>query len=97
MKTDNRNRRIGKRTDEIADAESQPTTLEGIIVPAEWDNKGNAVAAAISTYNEDQILIETDEKGDELLACMRKGVELRGILRMEKNKKIITVSEFTLR
>lgn len=67
--------------------------IRGIVIPTDWDGRGNVVAVALSAYNEHEYLIDTDEKGSELRAFMRKEVEVSGSLRKEKNRQIITVKE----
>ena len=61
-----------------------PVIIRGIIIPADWDEKGNVFAVALSTYDEVEYLIENNEKGKELEAFIREEVEMRGILREEK-------------
>jgi hypothetical protein len=66
-------------------------TFRGIVVPIEWDQKGNVAAMALSTYDEDEYLIEKDENGAALEAFMRKEVEVVGIVREAGGRQIITV------
>jgi hypothetical protein len=64
----------------------------------DWDEKGKVVAAAISTHNEDEYLIDKDHhKGKELLHLIQEEVEVRGVARKDKDKKIITVEKYILR
>ena len=43
------------------------TTIKGIVIPADWGEKGKVVTAAISTHTEDEYLIHKNFKGKELL------------------------------
>lgn len=43
------------------------TTIKGIVIPADWDEKDKVVTAAISTHIEDECLIHKNYKGKELL------------------------------
>jgi len=53
-------------------------TLKGIIVPVDWDSKGNAVAIAISTHGEQEYLICNDNKGKKLFNFIQDLVKVRG-------------------
>ncbi len=68
-------------------------TTKGIVVPAEWDENGNVVAVAVSTYDEDEYLIDIQsKKGKELMGIMRKKIRVTGEIRsVAKDRKIMTV------
>jgi hypothetical protein len=66
-------------------------TIRGIVLPIDWDRKGNVAAMAVSTYDEDEYLVEKDENGAALEAFMRKEVEVVGIVREAGGRQIITV------
>lgn len=66
-------------------------TVRGIVIPVDWDRKGNVAAVALSAYNEDEYLIEKDENGAALEAFMREEVEVVGIVREAEGRHIITV------
>jgi hypothetical protein len=72
-------------------------TIRGIVIPADWDEKGNVVAVAVSTYDEIECLIENREKEMELKAFIREEVEVRGILREEKNRLIMKIKEYRVK
>ena len=64
----------------------------------DWDEKGNVVAAAISTHNEDEYFTDKDRhKGEELLHLIQEEVEVSGVARENENKKIIAVQDYILR
>ena len=83
--------------DEKRKADNNLVTIRGIVIPADWDEKGNVVAVAVSTYDEVEYLIENHEKEKELKAVIREEVEVRGILREEKNRLIIKIKEYRLK
>jgi hypothetical protein len=83
--------------DEKRKAGNNPVTIRGIVIPADWDEKGNVVAVAVSTYDEVEYLIENNEKGKELKAFIREKVEVSGILREEKNRLIMKIKEYRLK
>ncbi len=74
-------------------------TAEGIVVPADWDENGNVIAVAISTYEEDEYIIDSEnEKGRELLKVMRQKISVTGMIKSDvKARKMITVKEYLLR
>jgi hypothetical protein len=73
------------------------TTIRGILVPADWDEEGNAVAVAISTLGEDEYVIEPDPKGQELLRLLRQEVEVIGFVRKgKKDRRTISIKSYAL-
>ena len=52
--------------------------MKGIIIPVDWDNKGNAVAIAISAHGEEEYLIYNDNKGKKLFNFIQDLVKVRG-------------------
>ena len=86
-----------KGDDDKRKAGINPVTIRGIVIPADWDEKGNVVAVAVSTYDEVEYLIENHEKEKELKAFIREEVEVSGILREEKNRLIIKTKEYRLK
>lgn len=69
---------------------------KGLIIPVEWDEKGNVVSIAILTHGEGEYHIEADEKGEALKALIRKEVDLTGEVRTVGKKKVVRVKAFTL-
>ena len=72
-------------------------TIRGIVIPADWDEKGNVVAVAVSTYDEVEYLIENHETEKELKALIREEVEVSGILREEKSRPIMKIKKYRLK
>ena len=72
-------------------------TITGIIIPVEWDEKGNPVSTAVSTYSEREYLIDpSNRKGLELQKLFRQKVRLTGTLGFSKSgRQIITVKKYT--
>ena len=63
----------------------------------DWDEKGNVVAAAISTNDEDEYFIDKDHKGEELLHFIQEEVEVSGVARENEDKKILAVQKYILK
>ena len=78
------------------EAEQKLTCIEGIIVPVDWDEKGNVIGAAISCHGEVEYRIDNNTKGSELLSFIQEEVEATGIVREKANRKVITVTEYQI-
>lgn len=70
-------------------------TIKGIIIPVDWDEKGNALALAVSTHTEEDYLVANDPKGKELLNFIREGVEVTGLVKEVAGIKIIKIKDIT--
>lgn len=67
------------------------TVLKGIVIPVDWDEKGNVIALAVSTHDEEEYLVQKDKNWNALFPFMRKQVEVSGPVVMKKNQKFIKV------
>ena len=70
--------------------------LKGIVMPTDWDEKGNVSAVSISTHNEEDYSVLLNEKGKELLSIIRMPIKVTGLIRSEKSMKIINVEEYSI-
>ena len=68
--------------------------LRGLITPAGWDEKGNVVIIALSSFDEEEYLIDKDETGSKLFSLLRFKVQVRGIVRNEDGVKKIAVEDY---
>jgi non-canonical (house-cleaning) NTP pyrophosphatase len=73
---------------------SEQVRIKGILVPVAWDADGNVTKAAVATFNEEEYVVEEDEKGKRLLSLMQQVVEVSGVVKKEAGNKIITVENF---
>jgi len=83
--------------DEKSKAGNNLVTISGIVIPVDWDEKGNVVAVAVSTCDEVEYLIDRHEKGEELLSLIRKEVEISGLVHEDKGSKTIAVKKYRLK
>lgn len=75
--------------------EGRLATIRGLVAPVAWDDKGNVLAAAISTHFEEEYLIEQNAWGEALLAFLRQKVKVSGlVMENESGKKVITVKNY---
>jgi hypothetical protein len=70
--------------------------IQGLIIPAAWDKKGNVLAVAVSTFDEEEYFVEKGGKGDELLGLLRKEMEVSGIVGIRDGDKTIKVKKVAL-
>ena len=70
------------------------TTLKGILLPVDWDDKGCITAVALSTADEKEYLVVKDKKGKQLLPLVREELELTGVIRTIRNANTITVVDY---
>ena len=71
------------------------TTLRGLVLPVDWDERGNITSIAVSTNSEEEYLIDENPFADELLAFTRLKVKVRGSVREGENgKKVIKVEKY---
>ncbi|MDH3773150.1 MAG: hypothetical protein WBF55_09685 [Syntrophobacteria bacterium] len=74
---------------------SSLTTVRGLVVPVDWDDKGNVTATAISTHLEEEYLVDQNVRGEALLAFLRERVKVSGlVMENESGKKVITVKNY---
>jgi hypothetical protein len=69
--------------------------VEGIIIPANWDNNGNVVDLAIATRDEEEYLITDKDQIARLKPLLRQEVEIEGDTQIQKGKRIINVKKFS--
>ena len=96
MKRQPKDKMIFETGDEKRRAGMNSVFLEGIVIPTNWDEKGNIKDAALFTFHEDEYLIDQDEKGGELLAFIRQQVKVSGEVSKQGGKRIIKVKEYEL-
>lgn len=68
-------------------------TLKGVIVPVDWDEKGEVKAIGISTNEEEEYLISNDSKGQSLLPYLQNSVEITGNIFEVAGIKIVKVKD----
>lgn len=75
----------------------QMVTLEGIITAADWDDDNNVIAVLLCTPDEDEYLIEDNERGEELLDLVSQNVMVTGILEEDDyGDKIIDIKSYEI-
>jgi hypothetical protein len=73
-------------------------TLTGIVIPADWNNRQELIAAALATADEKEYRIVGNKRGKELLGCLQRQIEATGALeRDEKGRDVITVKNYIVK
>ena len=74
---------------------SSLASIRGLVIPVDWDDKGNVTATAISTHLEEEYLVDQNAWGEALLAFLRQRVKVSGSIAVkEDGKKVITVKKY---
>ena len=73
-------------------------TLTGIVIPADWNDRQELIAAALATADEKEYRIAGTQKGKELLDCLQRQIEATGVLtRDERGRNVITVKRYSVK
>jgi len=72
--------------------QSRAVTISGIMLPTEWDDKGNVIGLAIHAFDEEEYLVDNLDEKKELLALLRTRLKVTGIL-----KRDAAVNRFTVK
>jgi len=74
----------------------EPITTMGVVIPVEWDEKGNPTAFAFSTYEEKEYLIDLrSEVGKQLSGTVKQKIRVTGTLgRLIKNRRVLSVKSY---
>ena len=72
-------------------------TIDGLVIPVQWDEEGNASAISVATLDEDEYLVLLNEMGQQLLRHLKEEVLIKGwFYRNSNNRKCIAVESYTL-
>ena len=79
----------------MGESKDMMVCIEGLLIPAGWDNKGNVVDLAIATRNEEEYLITDKDQVDRLKLFLRQEVEIKGTLLTKEGKRFVQVKRFS--
>mgnify|MGYP001822044650 CR=1 FL=1 len=68
--------------------------VKGILIPVNWDKKGNVVSVAIATDDENEYLVEDQDLVGKLKGQLRQVVEVSGVVKRARGKNIIKVKQW---
>jgi len=61
--------------------------LQGIVIPALWDDQGKVIGLAIHAFDEKEYFVEPDGLGRTLMTRIHKTVEVSGKVRKNREGK----------
>ncbi|MBN1635761.1 MAG: hypothetical protein JW920_04575 [Deltaproteobacteria bacterium] len=70
-------------------------SVQGIIIPADWDEHGEVITIAVSTHKEQEFLLENNRKGDELKDFVGLEMILSGFISTKDGKDFLHVENFS--
>jgi hypothetical protein len=73
---------------------SEKTTINGIVIPEAWDEKGGITSIAIVTFNEEKYVVKDTAKGRNLKSFLRNRVKVHGIIEKHEQINMIAVDHF---
>lgn len=76
--------------------ENTNLVVRGVLYPAEADDDGRALAAYLTTDQDEEYLIEPYEKGNDLIDFIDRYVEVSGVLNNDDGEYSVTVKAFRL-
>ena len=71
-------------------------TVSGIILPVEWDERGNVTGLAIHSYDEENYKIDNLNERRELLSLLRARLKVTGILKRDDTGNRFTVKGYKI-
>jgi hypothetical protein len=66
-------------------------TIRGVVIPADWDERGIVISINIATFDEEEYFIERNDVAEELFTRLGQGVEVTGHFQEVNGKKILKV------
>ncbi len=70
--------------------------VTGIVIPADWDSNGKAIAFAVSTFNEKEYLVRYIDDKRDLEHFLGKKVFVEGTLFQSESLKVIYIQTIGL-
>jgi len=71
-------------------------TVSGIILPVEWDERGNVTGLALHSYDEEKYQIDNLSERRELLSLLRAKLKVTGILKRDATGNRFTVKGYKI-
>ena len=68
--------------------------VKGILIPVNWDQKGNVVSVAIATDDESEYLVEDQAMAKTLKRLLRQVVHVSGVVKTKHGKNIIKIKQW---
>lgn len=73
-----------------------PKTIQGIVIPTDWNDNGYPRKVAIATYLEEKYQVADGLKSRQLMALLNQRVVVSGMVHQVDENMVIEVKEFYL-
>ena len=70
--------------------------VKGVILPADWDSRGNVTAVSISATDEAEYLVENYGRGRELMTMINQEIEASGKIWGDGISRVIEVTDYSI-
>ena len=71
-------------------------SIKGIVIPSDWDSKGNVISLVIATRDEQEYIIENHQQFSNLKKLLRQEVVVIGSIKFRNNSKMINVKSIRI-
>lgn len=70
--------------------------FKGIIIPVDWDEKGNIIRLAIATNTEEELPIKDDTNGRKLFNHIQEHIEILAEIADVAGEQVLSIQEFQI-
>ena len=74
-----------------------PVRIRGLVTPSGWDENGAILSISVSTFDEQEYVVDKDEKSEGLLPFLHKEIEIYGLIRKEGCSNRIKIKSYRLK
>ena len=75
---------------------TETITIQGILIPSAWNEKGDIIAVVIATYKEEKYLVSDKKIVQRLLSFLRKRVVVNGTVDRKGTNRIIDIKDIKI-
>jgi hypothetical protein len=75
---------------------TETITIQGILIPSAWNEKGDIIAVVIATYKEEKYLVSDKKMVQRLLSFLRKRVVVNGTVDRKDTNRIIDIKDIKI-
>ena len=75
---------------------TETITIQGILIPSAWNEKGDIIAVVIATYKEEKYLVSDKKIVQRLLSFLRKRVVVNGTVDRKDTNRIIDIKDIKI-
>ena len=75
---------------------TETITIQGILIPSAWNEKGDIIAVVIASYKEEKYLVSDKKMVQRLLSFLRKRVVVNGTVDRKDTNRIIDIKDIKI-